>query len=304
MRCIIVIPVYKPTLNEYEKISLEKCISVFGGKKEIALVSYPQLDLSVYNGFFKRHQCKYTVAYFNRRFFTSVKGYSSLLLRKAFYQSFVEYPFMLLYQLDAYVFEDNLDYWCAKPYDYIGAPFLSLFRNKADAPFAPWGVGNGGLSLRRIESFVAAYSEEKVFTLSDYYHNTIYRRNPIYTAIKKLCFTPSYFARFIFCNTVSSYIERSKVNEDIFWCFAFNHEQLRLVLSDNTIERLFLRTSRFKGKKLLQIASITDALSFAFDESPKRCLELSGNKLPMACHAFDKEVAFWSDYIPGLSKDN
>ena len=32
---------------------------------------------------------------------------------------------MLIYQLDCYLFEDKIDEWCNKGYDYIGA--LALF---------------------------------------------------------------------------------------------------------------------------------------------------------------------------------
>ena len=31
---------------------------------------------------------------------------------------------MLIYQLDAFVFQDDLAYWCQQNYDYIGAPWL------------------------------------------------------------------------------------------------------------------------------------------------------------------------------------
>ena len=35
---------------------------------------------------------------------------------------FLEYQYMLIYQLDAFVFEDKLDYFCELGYDYIGIP--------------------------------------------------------------------------------------------------------------------------------------------------------------------------------------
>lgn len=301
-KCVIVIPVYKPTLNEYEKISLARCISIFGKTRPIALATYKKLDLTLYDEAFAKQQCAYTTQYFKRTYFTSVKGYSSLLLCKDFYEPFKKYGFMLLYQLDAYVFHDDLKYWCDRPYDYVGAPFLTLFRKNEKEPVSPWGVGNGGLSLRRIDAFLGAYSGEPVFSLADYYHNTVFRKNAFYTFIKQVCFTPRYLFRFFFRNTVAAYIERSKVNEDIFWCFAFNHADLRAVLSETAIEHLFLRTSRYSSGSLLKIATVDEALLFAFDEDPKRCLELTQGKLPMGCHAFNKQPNFWLEHIQELQK--
>jgi hypothetical protein len=38
---------------------------------------------------------------------------------KQFYERFVAYDYMLIYQLDAYVFKDELDDWSAKGYDLL-----------------------------------------------------------------------------------------------------------------------------------------------------------------------------------------
>jgi hypothetical protein len=41
-----------------------------------------------------------------------------------FYKRFRDYKFILIYQLDAYVFRDELEYWCEQDYDFIGAPLI------------------------------------------------------------------------------------------------------------------------------------------------------------------------------------
>ena len=74
---------------------------------------------------------------------------------------------MLIYQLDAYVFSDQLDYWCTKGYDYIGAPWIASPRTwwnklllktkskkKQERASIFFKVGNGGLSLRKISTFI------------------------------------------------------------------------------------------------------------------------------------------------------
>ena len=63
---------------------------------------------------------------------------------------------MYIYQTDCYLIYDQLEEWCNKGYDYIGAPILATdaqwknYKNKDK--FEPQ-VGNGGFSLRKISTF-------------------------------------------------------------------------------------------------------------------------------------------------------
>lgn len=94
----------------------------------------------------------YTVEFFPNNSMSSIVEYSRLLLTPEFYKRFTKYQYILLYQLDAFVFSDQLARFCAMDYDFIGAPI----------PFSFWGqnfkikgmrvVENGGLSLRKTDS--------------------------------------------------------------------------------------------------------------------------------------------------------
>lgn len=94
---------------------------------------------------------------FDSSFFESVNSYSRLLTLPLFYRAFSDYQYMLIAQLDAVCFRDDLDSWCGKGYDYIGAPWCHLCRHvcnpEATRPDENL-VGNGGLSLRRIDVFL------------------------------------------------------------------------------------------------------------------------------------------------------
>ena len=81
--------------------------------------------------------------------FRSTSHYSRLLLSDEFYAAFSDYDYVLVYQLDCLVFSDELDAWCERHYDYVGAPWT-----RRDANGEPYftDVGNGGLSLRRVET--------------------------------------------------------------------------------------------------------------------------------------------------------
>src|SRR5690606_27341174 len=151
----VLIPVYKSSLSSSEARSLGQCLQVLGAHP-IQLVAPAGLDTSEYDRCAGR---SLAVEYFEPAFFGSVRGYSQLLVSKVFYQRFEAHEYILIYQLDAWVFSDQLLHWCRRSYDYIGAPCL-------DAPPLPAGTvpllnlskylknkaANGGLSLRRAQA--------------------------------------------------------------------------------------------------------------------------------------------------------
>lgn len=138
---VIVVPIYKAQLNITEQRSLEQLYRVL---KDYNIVFVAPKRMRDYC-----NRQRYSVVYYDDRFFKSTATYSELLVSDAFYSKFAEYEYMLIYQLDAYVFKDELLDFCELDYDYIGAP--------VPRTLGKWGlvkarVGNGGLSLRKISS--------------------------------------------------------------------------------------------------------------------------------------------------------
>ena len=148
MRNVVVIPVYKTTLTKSEQSSLMQALHVLG-THEICLVGPKELDLSVYLLAFEQVGKELLYEAFNPGYFRNVSGYNTLLLSRCFYERFSSFDYMLIYQLDAWVFRDELDSWCNKGYDYIGAPWLKLNRELDEE-----NSGNGGFSLRKIATFI------------------------------------------------------------------------------------------------------------------------------------------------------
>jgi hypothetical protein len=69
---------------------------------------------------------------------------------------------MLLYQLDAWVFRDELGYWCDRDYDHIGAPWFDGeggYGNAVDDSPIIEHSANGGFSLRKISKFIAVFNK-------------------------------------------------------------------------------------------------------------------------------------------------
>lgn len=155
----VLIPVYQAKLSDAEQMSLRQCMAVLGNYPVI-IVKPVSLDLT------ELQQQYPTLGFqsFDDSFFTNVDAYNRLMVSIDFYKTFTTYEYILIYQLDAFVFRDALKEWCGKGYDYIGAPSLhqlvfdsipaassQVFANALSTHRV---VLNGGLSLRRIPAFL------------------------------------------------------------------------------------------------------------------------------------------------------
>ena len=128
----IVVPFYKHLLDADEQVSLAHLEHYLGGYDRY-LAAPTSFDRGLDGFELKR---------FPDRYFANPITYSALMVAPAFYKSFADYRFILLYQLDCLVFADNLLDWCSVGYDYIGAPWfdadfgvqfgVDLFQRPAD----------------------------------------------------------------------------------------------------------------------------------------------------------------------------
>lgn len=156
----VVIPNYKETLNTNEEISLTQVKKILG-KYDIFFILPDTLKIDYGSSeiFEKRYPDEY---------FLSVRMYSKFMLMPNLYQDFIDYKYILLYQLDAFVFEDQLEEFCNLGYDYIGAPWINGVFFRKNEKENMWYVGNGGLSLRKVDPFLKWTKEKKFNQYIDY----------------------------------------------------------------------------------------------------------------------------------------
>jgi hypothetical protein len=236
-KVVVVIPIYQQKLKPTEVISLKRCIEVLGSHP-IVFVKPNSLNPSYLADF----QVDIVFENFEDRFFKSTSTYNELLISIPFYKRFADYEFMLIYQLDAYVFEDKLLDWCQKDYDYIGAPKLKLHHYKrSKGQFSVWLKPtrfnmNGGLSLRKNSAMISFL---KIF-------HRFYKHWP--------------------------------ANEDAL--FSIYHQRIVPL-------RPFLKLPEWKI-----------ALDFSFEKNPTLCFSINKNKLPFACHAWERySPKFWEKFV-------
>ena len=213
---------------------------------------------------------------FDDSYFGSTIAYNKLMLSPLFYRAFEQYRYILIYHLDALVFSDCLLEWCATDWDYIGAPWLQC-------PDSPWvgspRVGNGGFSLRKVESFLRVLSSDKHWIDPDLYWQSIASGKAWYG--RSLHLPRKWFKQIKRFNNVRREVELWPLrpdgtkNEDHFW-------------SDRAVHY----DAQFK------VASFDVGLRFAFEVAPGQCFKLNGDCLPFGCHAWPRyDRSFWEPHL-------
>lgn len=159
---VVLVPIYQAQLDLLEQYSLDRSLAQLQGR-EVRLIAPEGLPLDYYHSRYPQ----LPVDTFASPAFESISEYSRMLLSDAFYARYAEWEFMLILQTDAVLLKDDLDYWCAQPFDYVGAPWpkpFELFVNTgrfegSAGRHVRATVGNGGLSLRRIAKCRALLKE-------------------------------------------------------------------------------------------------------------------------------------------------
>jgi Protein of unknown function (DUF5672)/Uncharacterised nucleotidyltransferase len=161
----IVLPIHRSRLDDKILATVDRAIALLQ-HGDWHLVAPMSLDTSFYE---KRYGKP--IVRFRNACLDSVRNYSRLLLTDEFYATFAQYEYMLVIQDDVYVLRDDLAYWQARQFDYIGAPWPTGLEYVLSMSYKPGihghtvtaYVGNGGFSLRRIAAcrqLLAEFAEE------------------------------------------------------------------------------------------------------------------------------------------------
>jgi hypothetical protein len=163
-KAIVLIFTHKAEPDAYEQLSFQQCFKVLG-KHPIRLVCPQGMDISRY----RKMAPEVVPDFIDPKWFRTMRDYNLLKVLPWIYRRYAGYEFMLTYELDAWVFRDELLYWCDQGWDYIGAPwFEGYYDCKEDSPVL--GVGNSGFSLRRIGAMAQGAREmrRKVLLMRSY----------------------------------------------------------------------------------------------------------------------------------------
>lgn len=180
MSCVVVFPLYQVP-SSLELAFLENGLRLTQGHKQV-IVAPEGLQIDEAYGQLQQLEVKR----FAKHFFEGISGYNQLLLSKAFYKAFALFDYILIHQADVYLFKDELKLWCEKNYDYIGAPWFRPDKLNRNGLFNFWQqlklvfkknklygqrynkVGNGGLSLRKVQAALQVLDQVDAAVLKPY----------------------------------------------------------------------------------------------------------------------------------------
>lgn len=269
----VVTPIYKPfhELAESELASLRSSCKNLQRYSHV-LVGPKNIGWSDYRDFYRQYQINPIFKPFDSYYFDSIRGYNKLLKSHIFYTALSAYEFILILQTDAYVFRDELEFWCNKDWDYVGAPWFDGYHDAKHGSILI-GVGNGGFSLRKVETFKRIARRIKLLT----YLEKFWRRSGIGMLIPfmELLAAIKTLLKIKRLEKVPSMLLNSCVNEDIYW--------------GDIVEATF---------DDFILAPLTDAIGFSFEANPSHLYTINNYALPFGCHGWLKyEPSFWKQFI-------
>lgn len=223
--CAVVVPIYKTELSPFEEVSLKRCFEVFCNRP-VTIIAPRSLEL---NKIEFLSGIPLNEIRFDDEYFTSTATYNRLMLLPEFYDRFSDFDFILIYQLDAFAFADELATWCNAGYDYIGAPWIrdviDEYKMAGILPFwVRWKrkiyrskkctVGNGGFSLRRVETF------RKVLRHFKYFSNKWHSQEDVFWS----CVAPALYPWFRI--PVESVAMKFAFESEPYKCYEINNRKL------------------------------------------------------------------------------
>lgn len=248
----IVVPFHRSSVNEDERISLRQLFK--------HLAPYDKY-LVIPEGLRPDFSESFKIKTFPEKYFSSYLAHNwNFRISREFHEAFLDYDYILTYELDSLVFSDQLLDWCQKGYDYIGAPWL--------AQQHPWlrgdAVGNGGLSLKHIRHSLRVINKRQSFFASLRHIKEALGRN-----FRTWFYERYYAGKYKFDAAMKRKLE-DELAQDVFWGM-----QAKSWDPD------------------FKVAPVHEALRFSFEMMPEECLKRTKGQLPFGCHGWTKHREFW-----------
>lgn len=211
----VVIPVHKENPDVFERISLLQCVNVLSNWP-IYLILPKSVNPRQYLSLSKNLRL-FRVP---DKWLESLDMYNKFKLSHYFYQNFSNYSFILTYELDAFVFKDDLLNWINKGFDYVGAPWFKDYNNQTENELI--GVGNSGFSLRKTKNVHQAIAK---YFLSRSGKNRIERRLfPNYDS--QLLKNQPVFEDWFISNRLGVSLDIASIEQAIPFSFEYNPSKL------------------------------------------------------------------------------
>ncbi len=280
---VVCIPIHTSKLNKFEIISIKSHIKQLN-KYDIFILIPKSKQKNILNTL-KKNDINESLLRFHLVddfHMKSSDNYQLLLLSPIFYLFYNSYSHILIAQIDAYTFSDQLIKWCESGWDYIGAPCFKYDKYWTNKLLF---CGVGGYSLRSIEKTLEVLSiNPRIFKLADFleYSGKYNFKGKIIMLIKFILtkiLRKDLLKKDPKNNKFSSKIRNFFIfiNEDISYC----HYLPRYINS-------------------FKVADLEDSRKFCIDWNVKEQLNAISPNLPFGAHAwftYPENLKIWKQYI-------
>ena len=259
-KVIVIVPMFRAALRPHEVRSMESLRAHLLPCHDITIVTQHSAvqaiqDNPLFEGI--------SISLFPAKF-SSYQGFNQLMLSLEFFSTFKRYTHMLIFQTDCLAFHGDVSPWISSGIDYVGAPWARKHPELGSLEIL--GVGNGGLSFRKIHSAIEVLNRYSAFG------------QRLALALKFAPATIPALWHKVFIDRFWPRYHLGARNEDVFW------SQVAPVIMQE-----------------FRVADTEAALSFAFEREPELCFEAGGRKLPLGLHAFHRYAeGFLSQVQAGL----
>jgi len=272
---VVVILSHKPVVSPWERIGLEQCGRVLA-KHDQLLVCPKGMPTDQYTNLIPGLQ----VLEVDPKWMRSYSAYSDFKTSPVLYKALQEkYRFLLCHEPDVFVFRDELDEWCERGFDYIGAPFFSgrpVYPEDAEII----GVGNSGFSLRNVDHHIKA-------------NRTLKYLQPPRELWGELLDRPS--ARQKLTGVPVTVLKTLGVGNNMLYQLRAPYLRARNKIR---AEDLFWGLDVARVLPWFRVADPDTAMRFSFEILPHKLYAMTGNQLPFGCHGwFRFGLEFWRPFI-------
>jgi hypothetical protein len=243
----VVIPWHRAALLPYERVAATRCLDVLSQHEIVIIKPHALSDEQLPRSANVRSEN------FPDECFSSVAAYNRLMLSDTLYARFASYEFILIHQLDALVFRDELLRWCRAGYDFVGAPWLP-------DPHVPSRFEDLHLAMRRARY---RWSNRRYGAT-----NGLHRWQYMYSS-----------------GNGGFSLRRVAKAREVLDVFSAEAEEYR---RDNLNEDFFFTVQANRFRTHVRVPSYRRAAAFAWELEPSVCATLNNGELPFGCHGWNK----------------
>ena len=279
----VCIPIHTSSLNRHEIISIKSHISKLQAHDVFLLVPSSKINSIIEileNNEIPRKT--YKIHQLEDIFLNHSDNYQLLLLSTEFYSFYKNYTHILIAQMDAYTFSDQLLHWCNKEWDYIGAPLYYKEQDRVNDFFC---CGVGGFSLRSIKKTL------EVLEINP----TIYQFDDFKKEAKSYNFKGKFilFLKYL----VTKLLKKDKLRRSIIKSKLHKFSRRFYIFINEDISYSYYLPKYLDSFK---VADFDDSIKFSIDCHVNESLEILNFVLPFGAHSWftnHKNLIAWGKYI-------